>query len=198
MRSTCTSREGFTLVELIVGLTLAVCLAVAIAPFWTTLQRAGAEATDETVCLLQGRVAIARFERDLRLAGAGGCQFAVTWPVLEASASQLVFLERQGPGAVPLLMEWEIVCGSLMRRWGPCPSARPQTYAHSRYRDSKTMLEGVQGASAFGYVVRGGIVPGPVPEKDLPLIEGVVLQLKSVGGGARRPVDLATTARVGR
>jgi Tfp pilus assembly protein PilW len=189
---------GFSLVELIVGLALAMCVAVAAAPSWLALESTGASEADRTVCLLQGRVAVARLERELRLASAAGCPFAVTGPVLEASVSQLVFLERSPGSSVPLVVEWEIAGRSLMRRWGPCPAARPLAFAHSLYRDNKTMLEGVRSGSVFEYVVRGSVGAGPVCASDLASIEAVVVRLEAGGAGARGPVETAATARVGR
>ncbi len=99
----CTSRRGggenqrgFSLIELMVGLALAAGLAVAASCVWLSLATAGANEGDLTVKSLQGRVAVARFERDLRLASADGCPFASNAAVLEASASQVVFLLRSG------------------------------------------------------------------------------------------------------
>jgi Tfp pilus assembly protein PilW len=189
---------GFSVIELILGLALTVCLAVAVAPLWLSLQKAGASESDQTVRLLQARVAVARFERDLRLAGAYGCPFRITAPILEASASQVVLLVRSADGAVPTLVEWEIVNGALMRRWGACPPTRPKTFAHSLFVDSKTMLEGVAKASAFAYRVDGEAIDvgsGPV---DLTSIDGVVLELRARADGATALVAATARGRVGR
>jgi type II secretory pathway pseudopilin PulG len=141
---------GFSVIELILGLALTVCLAVAVAPLWLSLQGTGVREGDQTVRLLQARVAAARFERDLRLASAAGCPFSLSAPILEASPSQVVFVERPTAGAALILVEWEIVDGTLMRRRGACPVARPVIFSHSLFVDHKTMLEGVRPGSVLG------------------------------------------------
>ncbi|MCE5253806.1 MAG: prepilin-type N-terminal cleavage/methylation domain-containing protein [Actinomycetia bacterium] len=190
--------RGFTLVELLVGLALAATVAVAVAPLWASLEDVGADETDRTVQSLQGRVAIARFERDLRLASAAGCPFAVQGPVLEASGNQVVFLERTGDDGVATLVEWEIVNGALMRRWGPCPVTRPLVHGHSLYVDHKTMLDDVAAGSVFAYVVGGVPATGPVSGQDLDRIEAVVLDARVVSEEAGPGVKVSTTARVAR
>jgi Tfp pilus assembly protein PilW len=77
VRQTSTSRShsspetilpgGFSVVELLVGLALALCLATAAAPLWLSLESAGVQEAERTVQWLQGRVALARLERDLWL-----------------------------------------------------------------------------------------------------------------------------------
>jgi hypothetical protein len=187
---------GFTLVELVVGLALALCLALAVGPLWATMQSAGVKATDDTIRLLQGRVATIRLERDLRLASAEDCHFAVGGPVLEASASQVVLLERAADGSALLMVEWELSGKSLMRRWGLCPLERPTAFRHSLFDDNKTMLEDVQSGSAFSYVV-GGKVFGSVGTSSLESISAVVIRLRA-GDSASRAREATATARVGR
>jgi prepilin-type N-terminal cleavage/methylation domain-containing protein len=194
---------GFSLLELLVGLALSVVLAVAVAPVWLSLQSGGAAAADRTIWLLQERVATARLERDLRLAGGDGCAFAVTGAVLEASASQVVFLERSTCGAEPRIVEWEIVGGNLMRRWGNSPAQCPDAYVHSLFVDSKTMLEGVASGSGFTYVVNGVGSGAPVARTRLAAIDGVVVHVKTGQGriteaAGAESTEITTTARVGR
>jgi hypothetical protein len=167
-------------------------------PLWVSLETVGAREGDRTVQSLQGRVAVARLERDLRLASAKGCPFTVTAPVLEASASQIVFLETPATGSSLLVFEWEIVGGALMRRWALCPAIRPAVYKHSLFRDNKTMLEGVEGGGAFAYVVDGAVVAGPIAQSDLPRIEGVVLGLQVGDEMGKGTSEVGTTARVSR
>ncbi|MBN1321826.1 MAG: hypothetical protein JXA87_13425 [Thermoleophilia bacterium] len=186
------------MIELLVGLALALCLAAVAAPLWLSLESAGAREGDRTVQWLQGRVAVARLERDLRLASGDSCLFAVSGPLLEATADQVVFLGRTRPGAAPILVEWELVGGSLMRRWGDCPTARPSSYRHSLYRDHKTMLEGVRPGSVFAYLVDGVATAGPIAQANLESVEAVVLTMRVDVEGERGSVRVATTARVGR
>ena len=189
---------GFTLIELLVGLALALCIAAAAAPLWLSLERTGSRETDKTVQSLQGRVAVARLERDLRLASAAGCPFSVTVPVLEASPSQVVFLERTGEDDAPILVEWEITNRALMRRWGFCPEVRPTDFRHSLFRDHKTMLEDIDPESSFAYVLGDAVLPGPIPAEDLDAIEAVILDGDIVSDDGRGSVEVLTTARVAR
>jgi len=203
--STCTSEgsdlgldRGFSILELLIGLSLALALAAAVVPVWISLGSLGVRQGDKTVSLLQTRVAIARFERDLRLASGRGCPFSASGAVLEAKAAHVIFLQRPSVGFVPTLVEWEIVDGSLMRRSGPCPAARPASYPHSLYADNKTMLEGVQGGSLFRYLVRGVEVAAPIVEANLAAVEGVILDLRVQSNGVRSPLRAESTGRVGR
>lgn len=197
-------RLGFTLVELLIGLTLALSLSVVTAPVWLSLERSGTRATDDTIWVLQARVAASRFERDMRLATASESPFAVSGAVLEASDSQVVFLGQQASGGSrPIVVEWEIVKGSLMRRWGPCPLYRPATYAHSVFTDNKTMLEGLSSGSSFTYVVDGTAVAGTVAPDRLARVEAVLLHVSAVDkqGDASTDVErdaFITRAAVGR
>lgn len=190
--------SGFTLIELVIGLALAVILALAVAPLWISLQSGSTRESDQTICLLQERVAVSRFERDLRLASAADCPFALTAPIVEATDSRVVFVTRSVTGVDPIVVEWEIVRGSLMRRWGPCPSTRMVALSGSAYRDNKTMLEGVQSGSSFTYIVDGTSQVAPVTEAELAAIERVTLDLRAKSEGARSPVRVVSEARVGR
>jgi Prokaryotic N-terminal methylation motif len=190
---------GFTLIELLLGLFLALCLALGVAPVWVSFQSLGVRESDETIWTLQGRVAIARLEKDLRLAGADHCPFATGASVLDATPTRVVFLTRELDSTAPVLVEWELVNGSLMRRWGPCPGSRPSVFIHSLYSDNKTMLEGADPArSAFSYTVAGKRVAAPISATDLLLVDSVDLVLNArplAGGGAP---SVKTSALVGR
>jgi type II secretory pathway pseudopilin PulG len=190
--------KGFSIIELILGLALTVCLAVAVAPLWLSLQGTGVREGDRTVRLLQARVAVARFERDLRLASAAGCPFSLTAPILEASSSQVVFLEQPALGVTPILVEWEIVNGSLMRRRGACPVGRPVVFSHSLFVDHKTMLEGVRPGSVLGYLEGNVGVDLSGSVVDLAPVDGVVLELMTSTEGANASVLIRAQARVGR
>jgi competence protein ComGC len=190
--------SGFSALELLIGLALTVCLALTICPLWTQMNMAAASRTDLSVAMVQSRVAIARLERDLRLCSAAKCRFAIPGPIVEASESQVVFLEPAGPGEAPLLVEWELTGGALMRRWGACPAARPATFGHSLYVDHKTMLEQLEAGSTLGYVIDGLTVAGPVSASALASVEAVILdaRVKIVGGPGA--VVMGSVARVGR
>lgn len=189
---------GFTMIELMLGLTLAVMLALAVSPLWVSLQRTSVSAGDQTLRLLQERVAVSRFERDMRLASAADCPFELSAPIVEATKSRVVIVAPAAVDQTPIVVEWEIVGGTLMRRWGDCPSNRTLALAGSVYRDNKTMLEGVQKGSAFSYLVDGTVLPVPAREAELAAIQTVVLDLRAKGDGARSPVRVAAEARVGR
>lgn len=194
---------GFTLLELVIGLALAVSLAIAAAPLWHGLETAGTRAADGAVWILQQRVAMGRLERDLRLAGADGCTFPVSGPVLQASEDQVVFLVPSVSRDEPLIVEWEIIGGSLMRRWGVCPPRRLNVFPHSLYLDNKTMLQDIGRASSFTYLVRGTDGGAPVAESDVASIDTVVVHLVNSGSetgglGSVGSGELTTRARVGR
>ena len=190
--------EGFTALELLLGMALTVFLAVGVSPLVVALERADVTAGDRTVAVSQGRVAVARLERDLRLASSGDCGFAVEGPILEATAKQVVFLGHPGPAAGPYLQEWEISGSSLMRRWGACPSSLPSTFPHSLYADNKTMLEGLSSDARFSYVVNGASVSGTVSKSDLAWVDAIVLYAAGRDSAGVWRAEVSTTARVGR
>jgi hypothetical protein len=189
---------GFTALELLIGLTLTVLFLLAVAPLSLSLQGVGVRETDRTVALLQGRTAAGRFERDLRLATAGGSPFGVGGPILQCTARQVVFLGHASNDRTLNVIEWEIAAEGLMRRWGPCPVTRPVMFPHSLYLDSKTMYEGIGRNAGFSYLVNGRVVVGTVPEGDLDSIEAVVLRVSGQDSSGEWPLALWTTARVGR
>ena len=195
--------HGFTLLELLVGLALSMLLAAAVAPLWVALEKAGSQAADCTVWLVQERVAAARFEHDLRTAGAEGCHFPTSGAILQASPTQIVLLSRRSDGPGTIIVEWEIAKGSLMRRWGPCPLHRPDTYAHALYTDHKAILEEVSMASSFAYKVDGVVAADAAAETDLASIQEVLLVLRPERSSPAAPdgsatTELTVTARVGR
>lgn len=192
-------QAGFSLIEILLALSLALCLALGVAPLWVSFQSLGAREGDETIWTLQGRVAGARFERDLRLSGLQGCPFATATSVLQASASQVVLLVTTSGSGAPLLVEWEIVNDSLMRRWGPCPATRPSTFSHALYSDNKTMLENVDTArSKFSYVVAGCAAEVPLPAADEPLLDSVTMELSGRQEGAAAGAVMTASGRIGR
>jgi hypothetical protein len=189
---------GFSAIELILGLALTVCLAVAVAPLWLSLQSTGVQQGDQTVQLLQGRVAAGRFEHDMRLASATNCPFPLSGPILEASPSRTVFLTRTTVDAAPVLVEWEIVNETLMRRRGVCPATRPAAFAHSLFVDHKTMLEGVKLGSSFVYLADGKVVDPYADGFSGASVDAVVLELHTASAGATATVHVAARGRVGR
>lgn len=203
----CTSRlwrlpqgllRAFTAIELLLGLTLAIVVIMAVAPLWLSLEKTGVREADRVITVMQARVAIARFERDLRLASAGECPFATAEAVLAATPSQVVLLSRGADDGSLRVVEWEVVSGRLMRRWGWCPPARPVTYENGLYLDHKTMLEGVAEGSGFSYGLSDRSEVEMVPGDELSLIRAVTLSLGSEVNSAVRRSGLSTTAPVGR
>jgi type II secretory pathway pseudopilin PulG len=191
--------RGMSAIELLLGLSLAVCLAIAVAPLWTTSQSLAASEADASIWALQGRVAVARFEKDARQAGAHGATFAAASAVLEATTSRVVLLVQSDAAPAPLLVEWELVNGSLMRRWGWCPATLPSSFNHSLFRDSKTMLERVDMAlSRFSYEVARTEVSAPIVLADLPLVDRIEMELYSQVDGVSGQDKTAAAGRVGR
>ena len=154
--------SGFSLVEVIVGISLVLVLSAALLALWTGLERSGVRDGDRMVELIQSRVAIARLERDVRLASALGCAFVAETALLDAEAGQFVLLTRTVESGPPSLVEWEVVGSSLMRRKGPIPQTRPGAFSHSLYSDNKTMLEGLNPGSRLHYLAGGRELTIPI------------------------------------
>ena len=189
---------GFSLIELLVGLALTLIVAMAALALWEGLERTGAGAGDRMVRLIQGRVAVARLSRDLRLASAQGCPFVASGAVLEASSEHVVLLTRSGDPGDLLLVEWELVGGSLMRRRGSCPATRPATITHSLFVDNKTMIEDVRPGSCFRFFASGVEVGSPVNPGCLAAIDEVRLDARAGEVGQRTVVDVAGSSPLGR
>jgi type II secretory pathway pseudopilin PulG len=191
-------QTGFSLIEVVLGIALALCLALRLAPVWLSFEALAAREGDATVWASQGRVAVARLEKDARLAGFDECSFQASSVVLQASSSQVVLLVKDPGSSVPILVEWEIASGALMRRWGPCPDIRPAVFPHSLYIDSKTMLDGVDTTrSAFAYSVARRSVE-QVGAADLQSIDGVRMDIVRLCDGPGVAAAFGTLARVGR
>ncbi len=190
--------EAFTALELLLGVVLTVLLALGSAPLVFSIQQSGSREADRTVRVEQARVAIARFEKDLRTATAVGCPFAVSTPMLHATSREVVFLGQRDGVEGLTIFEWELVGSSLMRRWGRCPSERPTSFAHSLYVDSKTMLEGLAADASLAYFGEGVKVEAPVADADLCRVSEVTLsgEGRDESGSWSRYVE--SYARVGR
>ena len=197
-RPPCCAASGLGVIEVLLGLSLALCLALAVAPLLTSLQRTGVEQADRSVQAVQARVALARFERDMRLAGGSGCPFPTSGALLEAGASRVVLLVPPQFDATPIMVEWEIAGSRLMRRWGECPPTRPVVFTTSLFVDSKTMLEGVREDSHLSYLIGERVVAPPVGLSELAKVDKVVLELLAAPSGLESPLCITTTGRVGR
>ncbi len=191
------AQGGFSLVELLLGLALTLCLSLGLAPVWVSLQGVAAGQADDTIWVGQARVAVARLERDVRLASCLSCPFPMDGMVLLLTKSHVVLLQQTQAGTAQLV-EWELVNSALMRRTGPCPPARPATFPHSLYTDNKTIVENVDiSRSAFSCSIEGGL-PGLPQTADLPLVEGVRLVLSEKGRDGAEGPQVAASAAVGR
>jgi len=189
--------HGFSVIELLLGIALTVCLAMAVSPLLLSLERTAVAQGDQGICLLQGRVAVARLERDLRLASAEGCEFPTETPILSAKESELVFLLPASSGSGLLIVEWQHVSGALMRRQGPCPEGRPLSISQSLFSDHKTMVEGVLDGAGFTYDIGARVVP-TAAAWELPLIRSVRLTFEAKAEKAAGTVRLLSRATVGR
>ncbi|HLA83129.1 MAG TPA: prepilin-type N-terminal cleavage/methylation domain-containing protein [Thermoleophilia bacterium] len=190
--------SGFSLIELLIGLSLTLCVAAAALTLWTCLERTGTSGGDRMIRLIQGRVAVARLSRDLRLATAWGCPFPTPGVLLEARANQVVILTRSTESGALFLVEWELIGGSLMRRRGNCPATRPASIEHSLFVDHKTMLEGVTPSSRFRFFASGAEVASPVCVAELQMIDEVRIEAAAGMSGGRMTVDVFASSRVGR
>ncbi len=192
-------QRGICLVELLLALALGLCVALAALPVWSRVEGAALVAAENSIWGLQARVAVARLERDLRLATTVGAPFARDTPLLQAASTQVVLLTRDVGSDRLVLVEWELSGDNLMRRWGDCPQVEPTAFPHSLYRDSKTMLERVAaGRSGFRFVTVVGEVVNSWEPQDLGLVEWVGLTLGEAGSAHDVPGFLETQARLGR
>ncbi|MGI5939529.1 MAG: prepilin-type N-terminal cleavage/methylation domain-containing protein [Thermoleophilia bacterium] len=190
--------SGFSLIEVLLALALTLCLAVAIAPLMTSLQSVGVEQTDRSIQALQARVAFARFERDLRLAGGGDCPFPTSGALLEAMPSQVVFVVPTPVESAPILVEWEIAGSRLMRRSGPCPRTHPGLFVPGLFSDNKTMLEGVGAGSGFSYRIGSRVLEPPLTAQERAVVDTIALDLRVAPSSLGKLQPLATVGRVGR
>ena len=171
-----TKDAGFTVVELMIGMALVLLISLSTLSLWEGVERTGTGSTDRMVALLQSRVAVARWERDLRLASARDCLFLCNGAVLAADTKQVVFLIREAESTLPSLVEWELAGTSLMRRKGDCPFFRPLLFAHNLYFDNKTILEGLTSESELQYFVGGRMLQLPLDKVQLAQIDEIRLQ----------------------
>jgi prepilin-type N-terminal cleavage/methylation domain-containing protein len=192
---------GFSLIELLVGLVLSLMLALAIAPLWTTASKVTVEGADRVVATFQARTAVARLERDLRLASALGGVGLECAPVVEADEHHLVVVTRSAANATPELVEWELVGGSLMRRRGPWAGIPAGGVSHSLFNDHKTMLEGLAAGGSFAYFSGvQALADDATPERDA-ITDLVIQGAAIVGARADAPgalVPFHATMRVAR
>lgn len=189
-----------TLLELLVGMTLTLVLAAALAPVWLSLQAQAVASGDHVVSLLQARVAVARWERDVRLATAEGPGYSGCSSILEADDAHVVVLTGSGRDGARELVEWEIANGSMMRRRVEWPGLPPTHITHSLFTDHKTMLEGLQSTACFGYFAGGRSLGRPSSEAQLAVIDTIELQVEARAQGSRRGgvVLVTSSAKVGR
>ena len=190
-------RGGFSLIELLVYLGIVAAVASSALPLWLALQGRSAASTDQTIRLVSARVAIARLERDLRLASGVHSPEPGCAALLEASPTQVVALTRTQDGTGLELVEWELVDGALMRRRGLWTGTSTGPFPHSAYFDHKTMLEGVVQPSGFRYLCDGVALPAPVAGPRLSQVTTVVLDL-AVGDGVRGAASQQACCSVGR
>jgi hypothetical protein len=188
-----------TLLELLVGLALTLIIAAALLPAWLGLQSSAVAGGDRAVSLVQSRVAVARLERDLRLAGAGGGRGG-GGGLVEADGVHLVLLTSGADGTGCEVVEWEFVGTALMRRRAPEAAAPELPVTHAVFRDHKTMLEGVVAGAAFAYLSGGRLLAEPLAAEDLLDVEEVRIEASLVGptGKVTEALHLTMEASVGR
>jgi len=194
--------RGFSLIELLVALMLTSLLALALLPLWHGMRSGGVAGGDGLIAALQGRVASLRFERDLRLADSGVMAELGCAPILEATPHQVVLLSRSTGGGTGGLevVEWEFTSGSLMRRRAPYTGYLPAAFAHSFFRDHKTMLEEVAEECAFEYYAGESRLDLPLSRDETWRIDSVRLSgyvVREVGNHRVR-APLAAWGKVGR
>ena len=187
------SAGGFSLLELLLGLGLTLLLAAGLVPAWASFQNRATGASDHVVGVVAARVALARLERDLRLASAAGSSTLAGAPLLEATPTELVVLTRDLGGAAFEIVEWEAVGGRLMRRRAVWTGSVPVDFSHGLYRDHKTVLEGLPSEGAlFSYRLGAFDAGAPIAPADLPLVTAVAVR------GSVRPAPAAGSIALDR
>jgi len=154
MRYTSSSEPGFSLIELMVAVTLSVLLALAVAPLWIGLQRNSQDGFDRLLDAGRFQVVAARFERDLRLVAPENDLRSRGALVLQAGERQITFVTQAVDGSGLEVVSWEVVGGSLMRRRRPYDPTAGAGVLPGSYSDNKTMVEGLAGGTLhfeFGY-----------------------------------------------
>jgi hypothetical protein len=126
------------------------------------------------------------------------CPFPAAGPVLGAGPSKVIVLVAVEAGQPPVLVEWELTGASLMRRWGPCTSARPELLGTSLFVDHKTMLEGVLDGSRFGFFLGYQEMDHPLALDELARLDRIELELVTAPLGQGEQSRISTAARVGR
>ena len=198
VKPTLRNTGGFTAMELMVGVSLAVLITLGVGPLVVSIQSSSSLEGDRSVAVLQGRVAAARLERDLRMATAEGCPFEVEGPILQASDRQIVFLSVCSDTETLLVVEWELAGSVLMRRWRVCPTEKPVSLVHALYIDNKTMLEGVGADATFTYALDDGYPAADVAERDLFRVAIVSLSCSGIDRDGTWATLAEVKARVGR
>lgn len=140
---TSSSEPGFSLIELMVAVTLSVLLALAVAPLWIGLQRTSQDGFDRLLDAGRFQVVAARFERDLRLVAPENDLRSRGALVLQAGERQITFVTQAVDGSGLEVVSWEVVGGSLMRRRRPYDPAVGAGLIPGSYADNKTMVEGL-------------------------------------------------------
>lgn len=194
-RFICTT-DGLSLIEVLVALCLSLVLLLGIAPLWVSLYRTGVGTHEVLVDLQRWRVVAARLERDLRMASGDVPGRLDCVPVLEATATRVVFVTQSAQAEGLEIVAWEIVAGSLMRRRAPLPLAGPPTLP-SAFQDNKTMLEGTAGGT-FSYSAGGLELGTAVPPTDLRRVGAVRFECRVTGSGHRHGVVAVAGTSVAR
>ncbi len=166
--------SGFTVIEVLVGLLVTSLLIMAVAPMWVGLERRGSVWNDRVVVLLQTRVAAARLERDLRLIATEACPGLRGSALLDASASNMVFVTSAAEG-VPEIVKWEFTGGSLMRRRVPWPGYMPSSFGTGTFIDHKTMMERVAPGAKFIFYQGSAEVLPPIPAEGRAYVDRIAV-----------------------
>ncbi|GAB4250531.1 MAG: hypothetical protein Kow00129_11420 [Thermoleophilia bacterium] len=132
--------KGFTLVEVLVALSLSLLVSLAAVQLWITGESTVAHRVNQTNDGLSRRIAVNRFEHDVRMAGVCWTREAV--PLLVAEESRLVLLAHSQFNEGMEIVEWAYSRGRVMRRRRKLETPLPDPVEIS-FADSKTMLEGV-------------------------------------------------------
>jgi hypothetical protein len=132
-----------------------------------------------------------------RQCGSLGVAYSVEGPILSALPGEVDLLLPGDADTPSRIVEWEVVSGKLMRRWGPTTMTRPDEISHSLFVDNKSMLEGL-GECAFTYRLADGRTVSTASGDELGRVEAVVLTGRVVDVRSRLSSTVRSEASVGR
>jgi prepilin-type N-terminal cleavage/methylation domain-containing protein len=151
------SERGFTLMELVVGMTLLVALLGASSPLLATMIRHNGEIQERSVLQTEARTAVDRLARELRQAYIGDG----TPPIETMTASQVTFLSPDK--ASPFhnrRISYRVTSGALQRATAVSTDTDGAPWSIPALGSWRTVVGSLSSSSIFTYLDANGAVTG--------------------------------------